>query len=73
MASYTVKQINEAEVINLMVWNRDGGWNEVPTMRMTAADYIKSYGIYVIYLRIDGTDHRFYSKGAKDYGLEYLD
>ena len=71
--AFTTKQINEAEVINLMSWNRNGGWDTVASMRMTALDYIKSDGIYVIYLRIDGTDHRFYSKGAKAYGLEYLD
>ena len=73
MAAFTTKQINEAEVINLQAWNSKGGWNDVTAMRMTALDYIKSDSIYVIYLRIDGTDHRFYSKGAKAYGLEYLD
>jgi hypothetical protein len=32
-----------------------------------------SNGIYFVQVRIDGTIHDFYSKGAKAYGLEYLD
>lgn len=73
MASFTVQQINTAKVLNLNVWNSKGGWKEVHNMTMNTADYIKSNGIYSVYVEINGIQHHFFSKGAKAYGVEYLD
>ena len=40
---------------------------------MSTVDYIMSDGIYDIDVEIEGSIHHFYSKGAKAYGIEYLD
>jgi hypothetical protein len=73
MAKFTAQQINNGEVINLNRWASKGGWKEVAVATMSTVDYIMSDGIYFVQVRIDGTIHNFYSKGAKAYGLEYLD
>jgi hypothetical protein len=73
MAKFTAQQINNGEIINISRWARKGGWEEVTVATMSIVDYIMSNGIYFVQVRIDGTIHDFYSKGAKAYGLEYLD
>lgn len=73
MAKFTIQQINNAKVLNLTRWTKSG-WKNVEAVTMPIADYILSEcGIYYVEIEIEGNFHKFYSKGAKTYGLEYLD
>ena len=73
MAKFTAQQINNGRVINLNRWASKGGWKCVEVATMSTVDYIMSDGIYYVEVEIEGTPHHFYSKGAKAFGIEYLD
>lgn len=72
MAKFTRAQVDNAKDYTILRWNRKGGWDMVTRLTQTISEYILSEGIYNVTVKIDGTPHEFYSKGAKEYGIEYL-
>lgn len=70
---FTKKQVRSGEVEIINRWHRDGGWVEATESFNDAVEVIESRGIYVMYVRINGEVHKFYSRGAKEYGIENLD
>ena len=70
---FTKKQLRGGNIEIINRWHGGGGWVEATESFRDAVEVIESSGIYVIYVRIDGEVHKFYSKGAKEYGIENLD
>lgn len=71
--TFTKEQVANGDVWRISHWHRDGGWEEAREDFRDAFEVIESYGIYVVYIEIDGEDRRFFSRGAIEYGLENLD
>lgn len=73
MAKFTKAQIDNSKWVEIKSWNRKGGWDDVTEITDSPSSYVLSDGIYLVYANIDGQTRKFFSKGAKKYGIEYLD
>lgn len=71
--NFTKEQIRGGNVEIINRWHGDGGWVEATESFRDAVEVIESRGIYVMYVRINGEVRKFYSRGAKEYGIENLD
>lgn len=72
MAKFTKEQVDNAKFVEIKHWNPKGGWDDVVNINVTPSWFIMSDRIYLVLAEIDGQTRKFYSKGARHYGIENL-
>lgn len=71
---FTKEQMNKMKCDEIKYWGSSGGWYDITRAVYTSlSDYMHSSTIYLALVRIEGEWCWLYSKGAVEYGLDYLD